>query len=306
MKVAFQGVHGAYSELACKQLLGPGAKTIPCESFEDVFVAVASGKAQRGMLPIENSLAGSIHLNYDLLLARNLHIVGEAHLKVEHVLMCHPSATLKSLDQVRSHPQALAQCSHFFARNKGIKPVVYFDTAGAAESLVKEAPDHIGAIASAYAAELYRLKVLKRNLQNQPNNFTRFLAVAKAPLAPIEPRGKAGSRARAGAGAAEAAEVKNRKTSIAFMPDRNHVGVLFNILGVFALRGIDLLKIESRPNPLSPFEYWFYLDFSGGIGQPKVDQALEQLHGMASRLKILGSYPAASAPASRGGSGARK
>lgn len=290
MKVAFQGVPGAYSELASKQLFGLRAKTLPCASFEDVFDAVASGKAERGMLPIENSLAGSIHQNYDLLLARNLHIVGEAHLKVEHVLMCHPSATLKALDQVRSHPQALAQCSHFFARNKSIKPVVYFDTAGAAESLVKEAPGHIGAIASAYAAELYRLKVLKRNLQNQPNNFTRFLAVAKTPLTPVRLRGKAGSAA---ALAAEIAEAKARKTSIAFMPNRNQVGVLFNILGVFALRGIDLLKIESRPNPLSPFEYWFYVDFAGGIGHPKVDQALEQLHSMASRLKILGSYPAA-------------
>ena len=291
MKAAFQGVHGAYSELASKQLLGPRTQTIPCESFEDVFDAVADGKAERGILPIENSLAGSIHQNYDLLLARNLHIVGEAHLKVEHVLMCHPSASLKSLTQVRSHPQALAQCSRFFTENKRIKPVVYFDTAGAAESLVAEAPADIGAIASGYAAELYRLKVLRRNLQNQPNNFTRFLAVAKGPLKPV--RGKA----RSGDG--------SYKTSIAFMPNRNQVGILFGILGVFALREIDLLKIESRPNPLSPFEYWFYLDFAGGLGDGKVDQALEQLSGMASRLKVLGSYPRAIKAAS-GPSGAGK
>ncbi|HKP94339.1 MAG TPA: prephenate dehydratase [Fibrobacteria bacterium] len=296
MKAAFQGVHGAYSELAGKQLLGPRTQTLPCESFEDVFEAVAAGKAERGVLPIENSLAGSIHQNYDLLLARDLHIVGEAHLKVEHVLMCHPSASLKDLTQVRSHPQALAQCSRFFAETRRIKPVVYFDTAGAAESLVKEAPAHVGAIASAYAAELYRLKVLKRNLQNQPNNFTRFLAVAKGPVKP--PRGGAAS---------------GYKTSIAFMPDRNRVGILFNILGVFALREIDLLKIESRPNPLSPFEYWFYVDFAGAASQAgagrgaagdarvakvakvaKVDQALDQLRGMVSHLKILGSYPRAS------------
>jgi prephenate dehydratase len=301
MKAAFQGVHGAYSELASKQLLGPRTQTLPCESFEEVFDAVALGKAERGILPIENSLAGSIHQNYDLLLARDLPIVGEAHLKVEHVLMCHPSASLKALTQVRSHPQALAQCSRFFADNKGIKPVVYFDTAGAAESLVKEAPGHIGAIASAYAAELYGLKVLKRNLQNLPNNFTRFLAVAKAPLKPVRWRGQAGSPRDKAAGVREAAA---RKTSIAFMPNRNQVGALFNILGVFALRDIDLLKIESRPNPLSPFEYWFYVDFAGGIGHPKVDQALEQLQGMASRLKILGSYPRAVKAAT--GSRARK
>ncbi len=304
MKAAFQGVHGAYSELASKQLLGSRTQTLPCESFEDVFDAVARGQAERGILPIENSLAGSIHQNYDLLLARDLHIVGEAHLKVEHVLMCHPSASLKSLDQVRSHPQALAQCSRFFAQNKRIKPVVYFDTAGAAESLVKEAPVHIGAIASAYAAELYGLKVLKRNLQNQPNNFTRFLAVAKHPLNRARGAGK-----RAVAGAVSASATDAYKTSIAFMPNRNQVGILFNILGVFALREIDLLKIESRPNPLSPFEYWFYLDFAGaaarglagrGGGDAKVDQALEQLSGMASRLKVLGSYPRAAKAAPTG------
>jgi arogenate/prephenate dehydratase len=300
MKAAFQGVPGAYSELARKPLLGPRTQTLPCESFEDVFEAVAKGKADRGILPIENSLAGSIHQNYDLLLARNLHIVGEAHLKVEHVLMCHPSASLKSLTQVRSHPQALAQCSRFFAETKGIKPVVFFDTAGAAESLVKEKPLHIGAIASAYAAELYGLKVLKRNLQNQPNNFTRFLAVAKAPLKPAK---AAPAKSSGATRAAIAPAAGGFKTSIVFMPSRNQVGILFNILGVFALRDIDLLKIESRPNPLSPFEYWFYVDLAGaasmgmagpaGHGDPAVDQALEQLRGMASELKVLGSYPAA-------------
>ncbi len=290
MKAAFQGVHGAYSELASKQLLGPRTKTFPCESFEDVFEAVAKGKVERGILPIENSLAGSIHQNYDLLLARDLHIVGETHLKVEHVLMCHPSASLRALTQVRSHPQALAQCSRFFSETRRIKPVVYFDTAGAAESLVAEKPAGIGAIASAYAAELYGLKVLKRNLQNQPNNFTRFLAVAKSPLRAV----KAAKVVKA----AKAAPGHARKTSIVFMPARNQVGVLFNILGVFALRGIDLLKIESRPNPLSPFEYWFYVDFAGGVGETPVDQALEQLGAMASELKLLGSYPA-SAPAAK-------
>ena len=295
MKAAFQGVHGAYSELASKQLLGPKILTLPCESFEDVFDTVAKGKAERGILPIENSLAGSIHQNYDLLLSRNLHIVGEVHLKVEHVLMCHPSASLKTITQVRSHPQALAQCSRFFAETKRIKPVVFFDTAGAAESLVAESPAHIGAIASAYAAELYHLKVLKRNLQNQANNFTRFLAVAKKPLSARPRSGKAGS----GKADLPQGTAAGFKTSIAFMPSRNQVGILFNILGVFALRRIDLLKIESRPNPLSPFEYWFYVDFAGRMGDPEVDQALAQLHGMASELKILGSYPRAVSAAGR-------
>jgi prephenate dehydratase len=273
MMAAFQGVHGAYSELASKQLLGAGCKTLPCESFEDVFTAVEKRKADLGIIPIENSLAGSIHQNYDLLLARKLHIVAETHLKVEHVLMCHPSTSLSRLKRVRSHPQALAQCSGFFARQKGVKPEVYFDTAGAAESLAREAPSDTGAIASEYAARLFGLKVLRRNLQNHADNFTRFLAIAREPLA-----GRSQGK-------------DPRKTSIAFMPRDNEVGVLFRLLGVFALRDIDLLKIESRPNPLSPFEYWFYLDFAGGVGQEKVDKALDHLRESAAELKILGSYP---------------
>lgn len=282
MKAAFQGVHGAYSELASKQLLGQATRTLPCETFADVFDAVLSGKADRGILPIENSLAGSIHQNYDLLLDRDVHIVGEAYLKVEHVLMCHPDASLKDITQVRSHPQALAQCSAFFAKNKRIKPAPYFDTAGAAESLVREAPAHIGAIASGYAAELYRLKVLKRDLQNHADNFTRFLAVARRPLP--------AKASRAGA---------DFKTSLAFMPRRNAVGSLHAILGVFAGRGIDLLKIESRPNPLSPFEYWFYADLAGGPGDAPVAQALAGLKPLVSRLKILGGYPRAIRAGSR-------
>jgi prephenate dehydratase len=279
MKAAFQGVHGAYSELASRQLLGAGISTVPCETFDAVFDAVGAGKAGIGILPIENSLAGSIHQNYDLLLARDLHIVGETHLKVEHVLMCHPSTSLKALAHVRSHPQALAQCSAFFAKNERIRPAPFFDTAGAAESLAKEAPAHIGAIASSLAAELYGLKVLKRNLQNSAGNFTRFLAVARKPL----------SRAATGK--------PGFKTSLAFMPARNRVGVLHEILGVFAERDIDLLKIESRPNPLSPFEYWFYADLAGGPGDAKVADALKRVAALAPQLKILGSYPGAPRPA---------
>lgn len=292
MKAAFQGVHGAYSDLACKQLFGSSCETIPCETFEDVFIAVEKGRVDQAVIPIENSLAGSIHQNYDLLLDRKVHIVGETHLKVEHVLMCHPSTAWKSLTMIRSHPQALAQCSKFFAQEKQVQAVVYFDTAGAAKSLVTEVPANIGAIASAYAAKLYKLKVLRTNLQNQPNNFTRFLAL-KSGTIPLPANSQT---------ALPSAKQRNRvsrkikapqKTSIAFMPGKNQVGILFRILGVFALRDIDLLKIESRPNPLSPFEYWFYVDFSGGVGESKVDKALDHLREMAAELKILGSYPIA-------------
>jgi prephenate dehydratase len=292
LTAAFQGVPGAYSQLACRQLLGEGVGTLPRETFEDVFAAVTGGKSDLGVLPIENSLAGSIHQNYDLLLAHDLAILGETRLKVEHVLMCHPSTSLAKLAKVRSHPQALAQCSDFFAgskRNKRIKAIPYFDTAGAAESLAREAPSDVGAIASSLAAELYGLKVLKRNLQNHAHNYTRFLAVAPAKGA-THARAARALDARQGGGGG-----RPLKTSIAFMPSRNQVGALFRALGVFALRDIDLLKIESRPNPLSPFEYWFYLDFAGGMGEPRVDKALDHLREMAGRLKILGSYPRAEA-----------
>lgn len=294
MKAAFQGVHGAYSELASKQLLGPRTRTLPCETFADVFDAVEAAAADRGILPIENSLAGSIHQNYDLLLQRDVHIVGEAYLKVEHALLAHPAASLKALTEVRSHPQALAQCSGYFAKNKRIKPIPYFDTAGAAESLSREAPAHVGAIASVYAAELYGLKVLKRNLQNHADNFTRFLAVERGPV-PSRQAGKgAAGKARRGVGG-----TAPWKTSLAFMPGRNAVGSLHAILGVFAGRGIDLLKIESRPNPLSPFEYWFYADVAGGPGDLKLAQALQELGPLLSRLKILGGYPRAPRAGSR-------
>lgn len=283
MIAAFQGVPGAYSQLACRQLLGKGIKTLACETFEEAFAAVENGKAGIGILPIENSLAGSIHQNYDLLLSHDLAIVGETRLKVEHVLMCHPGTSLAKLSTVRSHPQALAQCSRFFAGNKKVKAVSYFDTAGAAQSLAEEAPGNIGAIASSLAAELYGLKVLKRNLQNHADNYTRFLAITKA-------KGRAAARKALAKGGQKTGPAK---TSIAFMPARNQVGTLFRALGVFALRDIDLLKIESRPNPLSPFEYWFYLDFAGGQGEAKVDKALDHLREGAQSLKVLGSYPAA-------------
>lgn len=285
MLAAFQGVPGAYSHLACRQLLGDKTRVLPCETFDQVFAAVASGKAQRGVLPIENSLAGSIHQNYDLLVQHDLSIVGETHLRVRHCLLCHPDTKREALTEVRSHPQALAQCSSFFAKHadgkRAVKPVVWFDTAGAAKSLIADKAEtvgHVGAIAGEFAAELYGLKILDRHIANQEVNFTRFLAIAKKPVK-IPP----GTTA---------------KTSIAYMPPRNEVGVLFKVLGVFALRGIDLGKIESRPNPLRPFEYRFYLDIHGDAATGPVSKALDHLRELGGELRVLGSYAAAKPEAS--------
>jgi prephenate dehydratase len=270
MKAAFQGIHGAYSELAVRQMLGRKVTTLPCATFEDVFDAVERGRADRGVIPIENSLAGSIHENYDLLLARRLHIVGETHLRVEHVLLAHPRATLAGIRTVRSHPQALAQCNAFFRAHRRLRPEPFFDTAGAAESVAREGDRAVAAIAGSHAAKLYGLRILKRNIGNAGNNFTRFLAIARSPW-----KGRRGTRT---------------KSSIAFTPAANRPGILFHILGVFALRDIDLLKIESRPDPRTPFEYLFYIDLAGSPAEPRVERALEHLREVVSHLRVLGTY----------------
>ena len=271
MKIAFQGVHGAYSDAAAHRMLGQNVTTLPRRNFAEVFRAVENGSADRGVIPIENSLSGSIHENYDLLLHHRLHIVGETHLRVEHVLMCHPGSSLRRLTVIRSHPQALAQCARFFTRNRRLRPEPFFDTAGAAEFVSTSGAPETGAIASAYAASLYRLKILRRNLEDRPNNYTRFLLVSRTPAVP-----------RAGA---------PTKCSISFRPARNQVGILFRILGVFALRDIDLVKIESRPDRASSFDYLFYLDLAGNPRERTVANALDHLREMVLELRILGAYP---------------
>jgi len=271
MKAAFQGIRGAYSELAVRKMLGSKVTPIPCASFEEVFDRVERGQAARGVLPIENSLAGSIHENYDLLLARRLHIVGETHLRIEHVLLGQAGATLAGIRTVRSHPQALAQCSAFFRSRRELRAEPYFDTAGAAESVARDGNPATAAIAGAHAAALYGLRILRRNIENRENNFTRFLAIAPGPW-----RGRRGART---------------KSSIAFTPAANRPGILFHILGVFALRDIDLLKIESRPDPRTPFEYLFYIDLAGSPAEPRVARAFEHLREVVSQFRLLGTYP---------------
>jgi prephenate dehydratase len=279
MKTAFQGIHGAYSELAAREVLGRRITTVPCATFEGVFEQVERGGADRGVIPIENSLAGSIHQNYDLLLNHRLHIVGETHLRIEHVLMCHPGTGFSRLTTVRSHPQALAQCSEFFRTHRSLVAEPYFDTAGAAESLTHGDRRDISAIAGEYAARLYRLKILRRNIENSRNNFTRFLVVARSPW-------------RAGHTDVGGTPGRRTRSSIVFTPAMNRPGILFHILGVFALREIDLLKIESRPDPRAPFEYLFYADVAGGPHEPRVARAFEHLQEVVSHFRLLGTYPA--------------
>jgi len=279
MKIAYQGVPGAYSEQASRALFGADCKVLPCDTFEEVFEAVEKKRADRGVIPIENSLGGSIHLNYDLLVRHDLVVTRETYVRVEHALLAPVGLPLSKVREVRSHPQALAQCSEFFAAHRDIKPVVWFDTAGAAASLSSATPG-VAALASEAAAKIYGLNILKRRVQNRAVNFTRFLCISRSPE-------------KAAPAAAKPAALK---TSLTFVPARNQAGVLHKITGLFAGRDIDLSKIESRPDPEKPFDYRFYLDISGGARDPKVREALSDLGKLTRDLRVLGSYARAALP----------
>jgi prephenate dehydratase len=236
-----------------------------------VFAAVENGTATAGLVPIENSLAGSIHRNYDLLLQHALPIVGEHHLRVRHCLIAHPGVALSELQQVLSHPQALAQCEKYL-RGHGLKAEAAYDTAGSVKLIQAKGERTWAAIASRRAAEVYGMSIVAEGIEDDPANYTRFLALARPGTHPTAPA----------SGAA--------KTSIVFTL-RNAPGALFKAMSVFALRDIDLTKIESRPLPGQPWEYLFYLDLAGSVTESPVARALEHLGEYALLLRVLGSYP---------------
>lgn len=269
--VAFQGEPGAYSQLAALEYFGPDTVTLPCKSFEEVFEAAQSGQASHGLLPVENSLAGSIHRNYDLMLRHDLHIVGEYPLRVSHCLMALPGVSLEQVESAHSHPQALAQCEANL-RQLGLVPMVEADTAGSARWLAESGDRTAAALASRHAAQVYGLQILKAEMEDNPANFTRFLALACQPLEVADP------------------EAGDYKTSIVFSM-HNLPGVLFKTLAVFALRDIDLTKIESRPMPGQVWEYLFYIDFAGHAQSANCRRALEHLTELTTFLRVLGTYP---------------
>jgi prephenate dehydratase len=270
-QVAFQGEPGAYSELAALDFFGKDVRSLPCHTFEDVFAVVMEAGCQYGIIPIENSLAGSIHRNYDLLLRHDLHIVGEYHLRVSHCLLALPGVLLEDIQRVHSHPQALAQCERNLNR-MGVERVAEADTAGSARLLLERNDRQAGALASCRAAEVYGLQVLATDMEDNPANYTRFLILARQQLAVDNP------------------EEGDYKTSIVFSLN-NQPGVLFKAMGVFALRDIDLTKIESRPLAGQPWEYFFYIDFAGHAASTNSERALEHLQEMATYYRLLGSYP---------------
>jgi prephenate dehydratase len=273
LHVAFQGEPGAYSELAAFEYFGREIKTIPCETFEDVFAAVSDVEDGTiyGLLPIENSLAGSIHRNYDLMLRHELHIVGEYHLRVSHCLMVLPGVKIEDIQRVHSHPQALAQCEANL-KLLGTQRVAESDTAGSARLLHERNDRQAGALASRRAAEVYDLEVLADQMEDNPANYTRFLALAGKPLDVPNPQDS------------------DFKTSIVFSL-HNQPGMLFKALSVFALRDIDLTKIESRPIPGQLWEYMFYIDFAGHAQEQAGARAISNLKEFAPFLRNLGSYP---------------
>jgi prephenate dehydratase len=269
LTVAFQGVNGAYSEAAAVSYYGDNIGTLPCESFEDIFDAVTEGQVERGIIPVENSLGGSIHRNYDLLLRYELSIVGEVQHQVIHQLMVLPGVKESDIRHIYSHPQALAQCEHSITEHfPHVERVATYDTAGSAKILREQNLTDAAAIASARAAEIYDMQILRPDFEDDPENYTRFLIISREPLVP---KGEA-------------------KTSIVYAM-ANRPGVLFKTLAVFALRDIDLTKIESRPLRGQRWQYFFYVDFLGSQHEPHCQNALNNLKELTTYLRVLGSYP---------------
>lgn len=282
VRVAYQGVPGAYSEAAALKAY-PKCETVPCDQFEAAFQAVELWLVDKAVLPIENSVGGSIHRNYDLLLRHRLHIVGEVKLVVNHCLLGLPGVRKEDLKRVLSHPQALDQCE--MTLNKlGVVRVSYDDTAGAAQVVAADGIRDTGAVASSRAAEIYGLDILAEGMQDQSDNITRFLILAREPIIP--------------------GTVKPHKTSIVFTLEEGP-GILFKALAVFALREINLSKIESRPQRKRPlrvvddsnkgsakyFDYLFYIDFEASMAEPRAQYALGHLQEFAKFIRVLGCYP---------------
>ena len=272
MRIAFQGEPGAYSEAAALRY-SPDASLLPCRTFDDVFAAVREGRASHGILPMENSIGGSIHRNYDLLLEHELPIVGEVQLNVDHCLLALPGAVRDGIRVVYSHPQALAQCEGFLRRMPDVEIVAVYDTAGGAKMVAEGGRLDTAAVASRRAAEVFSLQILDQALQDYPVNVTRFVVIANR---------------------AEPADDAD-KTSIVFAL-HSVPGALYKALSGFALRDINLTKLESRPLRGRPWEYLFYVDVDVPRHSLACGRALAHLGEFARWVRTLGSYRAGGPP----------
>jgi len=275
-RIAFQGELGAFSQIATYQLAGDNAIPVPLPTFHQVFEAVANGTCAAAAIPIENTLHGSIHENYDHLLKFDLGIRAETFVRIVHNLIAPPGVRFADITRVFSHPVALAQCLHFFEENPGIRKTIHYDTAGSVKMIMEEGLKDAGAIASAAAAPIYGAEILKKSIEDDRQNFTRFFLLRPNSAPPETPPDR---------------PVKY-KTTIVFTV-KNVPGALFRCLSALALRDIDMNKIESRPLRGKPWEYLFYLDFIGSPDEAPARNALGHLREMTDMLRVLGTYPAA-------------
>jgi prephenate dehydratase len=272
-RIAFQGEMGAFSAEAAQRMIGREIELVPCETFEEMFAITEQGGCDACLAPIENSLFGPVHQNLDLLLRHSLTIVGETYLRIVHNLIVPPGTSFAEVREVFSHPVALGQCRTFFARHPQLKAMAAADTAGSVRRVMAGAEPGAAAIAGQQAAEVYGATVLLEGIEDDPLNFTRFFLLIKAGRsAPPFPTSST-----------------TDKTSIVFTLE-NRTGSLYRAMAAFALREIDLTKIESRPIHGHPWEYSFYLDFLGHPQEPHVARALAHLSEFAKGVRVLGTY----------------
>ena len=274
LRAAFQGEPGAFSHKAAMDLLGPEVVVEPRQRFEDVFAALRDGTADAAVIPIENTLHGSVHENYDHLLQFDFRIVAETNVRIVHNLIALPGVRFKDVKRVFSHPVALNQCLDFFKANPQVVREPFYDTAGSVKMVMSEGLKDAAAIASAVSAEIYGAKILKRSIEDDRQNFTRFFLLRRADQAPL---------------VLDEHAKKGWKTSLVFTI-RNQPGSLFKALSAFALRELSMIKIESRPLRGKPWEYLFYVDFLGNTEDERVQRALSHLQELADMLRVLGCY----------------
>jgi prephenate dehydratase len=272
--LAFQGELGAFSHEACMRLLGPRVAVLPCQRFEEAFVSLRDGASDAAVIPIENTLHGSVHENYDHLLHFDYRIVAEINLRIVHNLIVPPGVSMKRIRRIFSHPVALNQCLKFLAANPQMERTPFYDTAGSVKMMMAEGLKDAAAIASAVSAEIYGARILRRSIEDDRQNYTRFVLLRRTDQAPL-PLKEPGK--------------KGWKTSLVFTT-RNQPGSLFKALSAFALRDISLAKIESRPLRGRPWEYLFYLDLLGSVEEERVQRALGHLEELADMLRVLGCY----------------
>lgn len=297
LRVAIQGERGSFSEAAAGRLLGRSPlELVCCSSFEEVFARLRRKTADRAVIPIENTLAGSVAANYDLLRREQVRIAAETNLRIRHQLIVPKGVPVGAIRRVLSHPVALDQCRRFLRRHPRWEAVPFYDTAGSVQYIVNRGLSDTAAIAGVPAARAYGARIVAANIEDNPRNFTRFLYLAPG----AQTQGETGPRDGASRGPIRARrKPATRKVSIVFAT-RNRPGALCACLNVFAARGIDLSRIESRPTPGRPWEYSFYLDFFGSVKEPAVRGALADMGAVADEVKVLGSYPAAPKAVRRG------